>query len=247
MQASDLLLTGGSGRLGRELIALLPGALAPNSRELDVTDADQTVRVIASSRPSVVVHCAGYTDVRGAETARERCWLVNVVGTRNVARAARETGAQLVHISTDYVFYGDRGGYREGDVPGPVRNYYSLTKLVAEEAVRALRGSLVVRTSFRPRVWPYPTAFDDLYTSQDYVDVIAPLLVELIMHLGQIEDDTLHLATERKSVYELAVRRAPEVRRASRVEAGVPLPHDVSLDVTRFCQLRAQWRQREGN
>lgn len=243
-RTGGLLLTGGSGTLGRELLALLPGAFAPTSRDLDITDPDQTTRAITAAAPTVIVHCAAYTDVRAAETERERCWLVNVVGTRNIARAAREAGARLVHVSTDYVFFGDRGGYREDDVPGPVRNYYSLTKLVAEEAVRALPGSLVVRTSFRPRRWPYPTAFDDLFTSQDYVDVIAPLLAELIAHLSEIGDATMHVATERKSVFELAARRAPGVRRASKVEAGVPLPDDVSLDVTRFERLRTAWRRR---
>ncbi len=242
--AGGLLLTGGSGVLGRELLPFLPGAAAPTSLELDVTDERGTARAIAAAEPRVVVHCAAYTDVRAAEVERERCWSVNVVGTRNVVRAAREAGARLVHVSTDYVFFGDRGGYREDDVPGPVRNYYSLTKLMAEEAVRALPGSLVVRTSFRPRAWPYPTAFDDLYTSQDYVDVMAPLLAELIAHLDEVEDDTLHVATERKSVFELASRRAPRVRRASKVEAGVPLPDDVSLDVTRFARLRSAWQGR---
>ncbi len=241
--AGSLLLTGGSGVLGRELRALLPGVMAPGSLDLDVTDERRAAQVIASAAPRVVVHCAAYTDVRAAESERERCWLVNVVGTRNVARAAREAGARLVHVSTDYVFFGDRGGYREDDVPGPVRNYYSLTKLVAEEVVRAQPDSLVVRTSFRPRAWPYPTAFTDLYTSQDYVDVIAPLLVELIAHLDEVEDDTLHVATERKSVFDLAARRAPGVRRASKAEAGVPLPDDVSLDVERFGRLRAAWER----
>jgi len=236
-----LLITGGSGRLGRELVRLLPHAQAPSSRELDVTDEDATLAVVAALRPSAVVHAAGYTDVRGAEQDRQRCWRVNVAGTRHVAAAARAIGARLVHVSTDYVFFGDRGNYREDDTPGPVRNYYALTKLVAEEAARAAPGALVVRTSFRPRAWPYPTAYTDLFTSQDYVDVIAPLLAELVTHLDAVTYDTINVATERKSVYDLALRRAPGVRPASKAEAGVALPDDVSLDIDRFTRLRATW------
>lgn len=235
------LLTGGSGRLGRELRALMPAAAAPGSEELDVTDQGLTLSAIARSRPAVVVHAAAFTDVAGAERERELCWRVNVEGTRNVARAAAAVGARLVHISTDYVFWGDRGAYREDDAPGPVRNYYALSKLVAEEAARAAPRALVVRTSFRPREWPYPTAFTDLHTSQDYVDVIAPLIVELLLHLDAVTCETLHVATERKSVFELARRRAPGVRPALKAEAGVPLPDDVSLDVSRFLALRAGW------
>src|SRR5690606_22690843 len=142
--------------------------------ELDVTHADSVMAAAGSFRPDVVVHAAAYTDVAGAERDREACWRANVVGTRNAAAAANAAGALLLHVSTDYVFWGDRGGYAEDDVPGPVRNYYALTKLVAEEAARGAERRLIVRTSFRPREWPYPEAFTDLYTSQDYVDVIAP-------------------------------------------------------------------------
>jgi len=239
--AGGLLLTGGTGRLGRELTALLPHAYAPLRSELDVADAASTSAGVADARPRVIVHAAAYTDVAGAEGDRATCWRVNVEGTRNVARAAAEVGARLVHVSTDYVFHGDVGGYREDDPPGPVRNYYALTKLVAEEAARRAPAALVVRTSFRPRSWPYETAFDDLFTSQDYVDVIAPMLAAVIENLDQVGYDTLHVGTERKSVFELARRRAPQVRRASKSGAGVALPDDVSLDVSRYEALAASW------
>ncbi|MFO7545538.1 MAG: NAD(P)-dependent oxidoreductase [Trueperaceae bacterium] len=238
---SDVLLTGGSGRLGSELQTLLPGILAPSHAELDVTDPNAVTERIRASRPRLIVHAAAYTDVRAAETDRETCWRVNVEGTRNVAAAARLVDAGLLHVSTDYVFYGDRGGYREDDAPGPVRNYYALTKLVAEEAARAVPRSVVVRTSFRPREWPYPTAFEDLFTSQDYVDVIAPDIATIVRHFDEVPYATLHVATERKSALELARRRAPEVTGGSKRDAGVALPEDISLDVTRWRALRAAW------
>src|SRR5690606_24441774 len=144
------LLTGGGGRLGRELRLLLPHLVAPTRAELDVTDDASVARGFARLRPRLVVHCAAYTDVAGAEREREACWRVNVEGTRRLVAAARVAGARFLHVSTDYVFYGDRGGYREDDTPGPTRNYYALTKLVAEEAARGYDRALVVRTSFRP-------------------------------------------------------------------------------------------------
>lgn len=233
------LLTGGTGRLGRELQASMPRLRAPTRAELDVTDARSVEAWIRRHRPGVVVHAAAYTDVRRAETERATCWRVNVAGTRAVASAAREVGARLVLISTDYVFYGDLGGYREDDPPGPVRNYYALSKLAAEEIARTLPGALILRTSFRPRAWPYDTAFTDLFTSQDYVDVIAPEIALALRHLEHIPFDTLHIATERKSVFELARRRRPDVRPGSRRDAGVGLPEDISLDVSRWQRLRA--------
>ncbi|HZJ09603.1 MAG TPA: sugar nucleotide-binding protein, partial [Trueperaceae bacterium] len=159
----------------------------------------------------------------------------------NAATAADGCRARLVHISTDYVFWGDRGHYAEDDVLGPVRNYYALTKLVAEEAARAARAHLVIRTSFRPRRWEHPVAFADLYTSQDYVDVIAPEIAAAVLRCDDVPYTTLHIATERKSVLDLARRRAPDVGVGQRVDAAVALPEDVSLDTSRWRALKRDW------
>ena len=241
MSADTILLTGGTGRLGTELRALLPSAatLAPPRAACDVTDPVSLARAFDEHRPATVVHAAAYTDVSAAERDREACWDVNVRGTRNVVEACRQAGARLVHISTDYVFWGDSGGYREDDPPGPVRNYYALTKLVAEESVRTLPGHLIVRTSFRARDWPYPKAFDDLYTSQDYVDVIAPEVALAIRGVRHQPYDTLHIGTERKSAFELARRRRADVERGSKREAQVALPDDISLDTRRWRSVRS--------
>lgn len=233
-----ILITGGSGRLGTELRALIPGLIAPRRAELDVGDAEGVRRVLASHAPGIVVHAAAYTDVKGAEVHRGQCWRTNVGGTRNIAAAAGAIDALLVHISTDYVFEGTRGMYREDDPVGPPPNYYALSKLVAEEVARTAPRHLVIRTSFRPRGWPYPVAFEDVFTSQDYVDVIAPEIATAIRHASAIPHRTLHIATERKSVYELARRRSPDVRPGSKVGAGVNLPDDTSLDISRWTGLR---------
>ena len=237
-----ILLTGGNGRLGKELRDLIPGLVAPGSAELDITSVQSVDAVVAAERPDLIVHAAAYTNVGGAEQDRERCWAVNVEGTRHLARAANAVGAKLLHISTDYVFDGEQGQYRESDTPGPVVNYYSLTKLVAEEAARAAARHLIVRTSFRPREFAYPVAFSDVYTSQDYVDIIAPQIALAVTHALEIGDEVLHIATERKSVFELARRRKPDVQEGSRATASVRLPGDVSLDSSRWAELSAQWR-----
>jgi dTDP-4-dehydrorhamnose reductase len=160
---------------------------------------------------------------------RDTCWRINVVGTRNVARAASAVGAKLVHISTDYVFSGETGNYSEDDTPGPVVNYYALTKLVAEEAARGAAGSLIIRTSFRPREFQHPVAYADVFTSQDYVDVIAPMLCQVIGQAERISQPILHVATERKSVFELASRRSSSVKSGSRINSSVQIPKDTSL------------------
>lgn len=236
-----ILLTGGTGRLGQELANHLPGLKAPPRAELDVTNLHSIEQSINTHRPSLIVHGAAFTDVARAETEREAAWNVNVVGTRNMVMIAKAFDIPLIHISTDYVFSGSptpSDGFTETDTPGPVVNYYSLTKLVAEEAVYAYDDALVLRTSFRPNEWPYNTAFTDMVTSQDYVDVIAPLIAEVITHLDRVPVHTLHVATEAKTIFELAQRRKPDVQPGLRADAPVELPANVVLNTSLFHALR---------
>jgi dTDP-4-dehydrorhamnose reductase len=233
-----ILLTGGSGRLGTELQHLLE-VIAPSSHDLNLTKSVIIEQTLDYYQPKLVVHAAAYTNVSGAESEKIKCWHTNVEGTRHLAKAVTTRGIPLAHISTDYVFYGDKGMYKEDDPLGPVRNYYALSKLVAEEIVRFVPKHLVIRTSFRPREWPYPSAFDDVYTSQDYVDILAPDIALAIKHFDRIDYETLHIATERKSVYDLAKRRKPDVQRGSKKNANVSLPDDISLDISRWQTLKA--------
>jgi dTDP-4-dehydrorhamnose reductase len=226
--------------MGSELLPRLRAlgwhVTAPSSQQVSILESDALNRALSPGF-DVVLHLAAFTDVAGAEKNREACWGLNVVGTRNVARATSGAGARLVHFSSDYVFDGERGSYTESDAPNP-SNYYSLTKVVAEEAARGVGRSLIVRTSFKDAVWKYPMAFSDQFTSADYTDVIAGEILTLLEHLEFIHDEVLHVVTERKSILELAQRRNPQVKAGSRVGANVHIPPDVSLDVSRWTALK---------
>lgn len=249
--SARVLLTGGSGRLGSELRALLVGVVAPPRAELDVTEGASVRAALDRYRPDVVVHAAAVTDVAGAERDRAATGRVNVVGTRHVADACAAAGAVLVHVSTDYVFWGDddpvraaRGGYREDDPTGPVRNAYALSKLAAEDEARRAPRHLILRTSFRPRTWPYPVAFTDVRTSQAYVDELAPDLALAIGHAAELVDagvHVLHVVGPPTTVFDLARRRAPDVRPASKSEASVALPDDVVLDTSLWRSWLDRW------
>lgn len=237
-----LLMSGGGGRLGQELGQVLLQMVRPSRHEMDIMKPETIRAAIEQYRPVALVHAAAYTDVAGAEQHPATCWDVNVQGTVHMVQAAQQFQLPLIHISTDYVFWGDEGGYREEDPPGPVRNYYSLTKLVAEGLVRVLPRHLVIRTSFRPRKWSYPKAFTDVYTSQDYVDRIAPEIALAIQHMEEIPYHTLHIVGQRTSVYDLARQRAPNVIPASKTEAPVALPDDISLNIDRWTHLKSTWK-----
>ncbi|HEX7482922.1 MAG TPA: SDR family oxidoreductase, partial [Candidatus Bathyarchaeia archaeon] len=97
-------------------------------------------------KPDVVVHAATLTDVDKCETNKELAWKINVEGTKNIVEAAHDGGSFLIYISTDYVFSGEKGFYKETDKPDPI-NYYGVTKLKAEEIVRTQAEYFIARPS----------------------------------------------------------------------------------------------------
>jgi dTDP-4-dehydrorhamnose reductase len=231
--------------MGSALIPLLKGAgwtiEAPSSSSVNILEPGTLQQFLEAFKPGVVLHLAAYTDVAKAEQQKDLCWKVNVEGTRNVARAANQVGARMVHISSDYVFDGERGNYLETDTPNP-SNYYSLTKVVAEEASRQAREVLIVRTSFKESAWRYPMAFMDQFTSADFVDVIAGELCLLLEHLERVQTQVLNLVTERKSVFELASRRNPNVQPGSRLDAKVHIPPNVSLNISQWQEFKKSFK-----
>lgn len=144
------LIAGATGQLGRELRKRLGEQVvwAGGSGEIDVRDGDAVARIVRGARPDVIFNAAAYNAVDAAETDSLSAFAVNATGPLNLARAAAESGALLVHFSTDYVFDGgaDRP-YTEDDPPHPI-NVYGITKLAGEQLVaRTGCGHLIVRTS----------------------------------------------------------------------------------------------------
>jgi dTDP-4-dehydrorhamnose reductase len=167
--ATRVLVTGAGGQVGVDLSDVLGGVVPPGGdgafqpdgrpvapdefevialthHDLDVGDAEAARRAVATAQPDVIVHLAAYTAVDRAEQEAEDCFRVNAGGTAALSDAAREFGAHLVALSTDYVFNGDKGdAYVETDQPDPL-NVYGASKLAGERACRP--EDTIVRTSW---------------------------------------------------------------------------------------------------
>lgn len=146
-----VLVTGSAGMLGRDLVPVLAGAgcevFARPKAELDITAADQVGRAFREIRPDVLVNCAAFTQVDAAETD-PHAFEVNGGGARVLAQACLRQSCQLVQISTDFVFAGEKATpYLEADRTGPL-SAYGRSKLEAEEAALAVPTGLVVRSSW---------------------------------------------------------------------------------------------------
>jgi len=147
-----LLITGGLGLLGKEIARVFEGSAGirtTDREEWDVTDPAACRREVDGFRPDVVIHCAAWTAVDRAESEPEMARILNVEGTRNVARVCRERGVLMVTFGTDYIFDGaSPRPYREEDAANPL-SVYGKTKWAAEQALREEGGDhLLVRTQW---------------------------------------------------------------------------------------------------
>ncbi len=167
-----IVITGAGGQLGSCLGSLAANqgrdVLAFTSSQWDITDPAAAERII--ERGDVVINCAAYTNVDGAESDEAGAYAVNAVGPEHIARACARAGAQLIHVSTDYVFNGDFGDaaprpYELSDQTAP-QGVYGRSKLAGEQAVlAALPEAVVVRTA-----WVYTGG-----TGKDFVAVMRRL------------------------------------------------------------------------
>ena len=146
-------ITGIHGQLGYDVDLELrrrgyTDILAPTSSEVDITNKESVDKAILTYKPDIIVHCAAYTAVDKAEDDMEKCYAVNVIGTKNITECAKKIGAKLIYISTDYVFDGTKDGYyQEDDKTNPI-NYYGKTKYLGEEAVRTYDNHIITRISW---------------------------------------------------------------------------------------------------
>jgi len=152
-----VLITGSSGQLAQEFIRILSSGIyevyAPSEEDLDISDVRAAQKAFDDSDPDIVINCAAYNNVDGAEGDYETAYRVNALGPKVLAAASRERKALFVHFSTDYVFDGKKEGfYTEDDIPCPINRYGESKRagelFVAEEAGRYL----IFRTS-----WLYGT------------------------------------------------------------------------------------------
>jgi dTDP-4-dehydrorhamnose reductase len=146
-----ITIFGASGLLGNALVQEFKSdqLTALSSRDADLRDASQVQRAIRASRPDSIILSAAYTNVDGCESNRSLAFAVNCEGAANVAEAAKEAGARLIFLSTDYVFDGGKGSpYETTDPRNPI-NVYGETKARAEERlIEILPEACIVRTSW---------------------------------------------------------------------------------------------------
>lgn len=230
MDKIKVLLTGGSGTLGTEILKLYDKEkyifFAPSSSELNIIDYVTCLEWFSIYRPNLVIHSAAYTDVKDSEENFLRALNCNILGTVNILKCCERYNIKMVYISTDYVFDGDKGNYSIQDPINPITKY-AKSKAAGELATRMYDNSLVVRTSFFKKQFPYEKACVDQYSSKDYIDILAQKILNSCLSdkLGIV-----HIGSTKRTIYEIAKIRNPNVKPIFRNDLKNKIPKDTSLE-----------------
>jgi dTDP-4-dehydrorhamnose reductase len=148
-----VLITGSKGQLGWELLRSAPPGVqirAIDIEELDITRRGRVLGFVEDLKPELVINAAAYTAVDQAESDREAAFSVNARGPENLAEAVSRQGSRLIHVSTDFVFDGQKNrAYFPEDLPNPL-GVYGKSKLAGEFSIRdrLKEQSLILRTSW---------------------------------------------------------------------------------------------------
>jgi dTDP-4-dehydrorhamnose reductase len=148
-----VLVTGAKGQLGTDVLLMLEDkgfeVFGYSRQELDITNIERVNEIILSIKPDAIIHTAAYTKVDQAESEPDQAFLINAIGTRNVAVAAEKIDAKLVYVSTDYVFDGTATKpIGEFEPTNPI-NVYGDSKLAGEQMIRDFHSRFfIVRTSW---------------------------------------------------------------------------------------------------
>ena len=192
-----LLITGASGQLGTDLVLSAQKSghevIAASHNDLDITDISQVGRVVGEANVDAIIHAAAWTAVDACESDPQKAMAVNRDGTANIVSAARESGARVIYISTDYVFDGTKSTpYTESDLPNP-QSVYGASKLAGEQQIDLTtdqivriswvcgeHGANMVKTILRLAASnPTLTFVNDQIGSPTFTSDAAPAIVEL--------------------------------------------------------------------
>ncbi len=224
--SSKILLTGGSGLLGKEILKLDSSLAAPTHAEMDILDKQSIDSALAKYDPDIILHLAAETNPPEHEKNPEPGISVNIIGTANLALAANKLGKRLVYTSTDYVYVGP-GPHKETEAVLPPYKF-GWSKLGGEASVLLLPDSLVLRLSFGPVPFPWEKVYKDQWNSKLYVDEMAPLI---LMAAKSQATGIMNIGGPRTTLEAYARRTRPDIQTIPKPEW---VPGDTSFDLTKM-------------
>jgi dTDP-4-dehydrorhamnose reductase len=216
----------GDGLLATELIKQTNWTYLSRKKDnFDISNIEEFSELI--NQYDVIVNCIAFT--KTYENNKVDSWNVNVKFCENLINFCNLHNKKLIHISTDYIYAGSVPNASEEDIPVHLNTWYGYTKLVSDALVQ-LRSQdfLICRLSHKPNPFPYDSAWSDIHTNCDSVDVIASMVIKLIL---KNENGIFNVGTELKSIYDLALKSNHNVNPTLKPSN---VPNDISMNINKL-------------
>ena len=207
---TKIVVTGGSGRFGNELkkYKTKHQIYFPKKKELNILKIKSLKQYLLQKKPKILIHLAGLSrPMEFHETNIEKSIDLNIIGTANVTKVCKQLNIKLVYFSTNYVYPGKDGNYKEIDPVLPVNNY-AWSKLGGEASVHLYKNSLILRVCMTEKPFVHDKAFANVKTSFIFHEEVVKILFKLIKQKGII-----NLGGKSKYIYDFAKKSNPRVKK----------------------------------
>lgn len=183
-----IIFTGGNGRFGKifKKVKSKNNIFFPSKKELNINSVKSIENYIKKTKAKYLIHAAGLSRPMNEHDKNIiKSITLNIIGTSNIVIACKNLSVKLIYFSTNYVYPGKLGNYKEDDPVNPINNY-ALSKLGGETSVRMYKNSLVLRICMTEKPFIHKKAFKDVEMNFLYHDEVANILLKLIDYKGVI-------------------------------------------------------------
>lgn len=225
-----ILVTGGYGRFGSILRKLVDKKkfFFPKKNQLDILNENKINKIFNKFKPSIVLHLAGLSRPMNIHERNIRKSIdLNIIGTSNIVKACEKKNIKLIFFSTNYVYPGIKGNYKESDPLLPV-NKYAWSKLGGEAAVHMYSNSLVLRVCMTEKPFVHKAAFTNVKTNFIYHEDVVPILLKVLKFKG-----VLNIGGDSQSIYKFVKRDNKNIKKILLKNKNV-LPFNSSMNLSRL-------------
>ena len=227
-----IIITGGTGRFGSILKKQKNSyqVLFPDKKKLNILKLKTIRGYLEKNKPHYLVHLAGLSRPMSIHDENiQKSIDLNIIGTANIVKACSEMNIKLVYFSTNYVYPGTKGNYKESDSLFPINNY-AWSKLGGECSVQLYKNSLILRVSMKEFPFVHKGAFADAISSFVYQNDVAKILFKILDLRG-----VLNIGGKKQTVYNFIKKKNKSVKKIfCNSFAHIHIPRDSSLNINKL-------------
>ena len=227
----NIVVTGGNGRFAQELkkIKCKYNFIFRSKKQLNVLSTSSIKKNIKNFKPDCILHLAGLSRPMSIHNKNiQRSIDLNIIGTANLVKACSERNIKIIFFSTNYVYPGKKGNYKEHDALLPWNNY-GWSKLGAESAVQMYKNSLIIRACMTERPFTHKSAFQDVMSNFIFHDEFAKIFIKIIPEKGII-----NMGGKIQTIYDFAKKNNKNIKKA--YSKGL-LPEKIYMNLNKLNKL----------